>query len=178
MSKSWFASDYHFDHKNILKYDKRPFDSVEEMNEEIISNHNALVSDDDDVYFLGDFCFSNKAEDYLKQLKGNLYFIRGNHDNSDIIRLYKKYGTYLGDFKEIRVNGTNITLCHYAMKVWNKSHYGAWHLYGHSHGSLPDDINSNSFDVGVNCHDYKPLEYSDVKAIMAKKEFKPIDHHK
>jgi calcineurin-like phosphoesterase family protein len=63
------------------------------------------------------------------------------------------------------------------MKVWNKSHHGAWHLYGHSHGSLPDDINSLSFDVGVDSHDYKPISYEEVKRIMKKKIFKPLDHH-
>ena len=33
----------------------------------------------------------------------------------------------------------DIVLCHYAMRVWQKSHYGAWMLYGHSHGTLPDN---------------------------------------
>ena len=43
-----------------------------------------------------------------------------------------------------------IVLCHYAMRVWNKSHHGNFMLYGHSHGSLADDPNSMSFDVGGN----------------------------
>ena len=30
-----------------------------------------------------------------------------------------------------------VVLCHYAMRVWDRSHYGSWHLYGHSHGNLP-----------------------------------------
>ena len=64
------------------------------------------------------------------------------------------------------------------MKVWDKSHHGAWHLYGHSHGSLPDDPNSLSFDIGCNIHDYYPLEFEDVRKIMSTKTFKPIDHHK
>jgi hypothetical protein len=33
--------------------------------------------------------------------------------------------------------GQPIVLCHYAMRVWNRSHHGAWHLYGHSRGNLP-----------------------------------------
>ncbi|MFK5004710.1 hypothetical protein ACI4AP_29375, partial [Klebsiella pneumoniae] len=70
-----------------------------------------------------------------------------------------------------------IVLCHYAMEVWNKSHHQAWHLYGHSHGSLPDNPNAKKFDVGVDCHNYTPLSYQDVKNIMARKNFKPFDHH-
>jgi len=63
------------------------------------------------------------------------------------------------------------------MRVWNKSHHGAWHLYGHSHGTLPDDKNSLSFDVGVDCHNFTPINFEQVSAIMKKKNFKPIDHH-
>ena len=64
------------------------------------------------------------------------------------------------------------------MRVWNKSHHGAWQLYGHSHGSLPDDPNALSFDVGCMLFDYEPLEFEDVKKIMSNKNYKPVDHHK
>jgi calcineurin-like phosphoesterase family protein len=50
--------------------------------------------------------------------------------------------------------------------------------YGHSHGSLPDDNKSLSFDVGCDSHNYRPISYDEVKKIMSKKTFKPIDHHK
>ena len=66
-----------------------------------------------------------------------------------------------------------IVLFHYAMRTWNASHWGTYHLYGHSHGSLPDDINSLSFDIGVDCHNYYPLNYAEVKAIMQRKEWVP-----
>jgi calcineurin-like phosphoesterase family protein len=78
---------------------------------------------------------------------------------------------------EIAVEGQDITLCHYALRVFNKSHHGSWHLYGHSHGTLPDDPNSLSFDVGVDCHNYFPISLDQVKKIMSKKTWKPIDHH-
>jgi calcineurin-like phosphoesterase family protein len=71
----------------------------------------------------------------------------------------------------------DITLLHYALRVWNKSHYSSWHLYGHSHGSLPDDPNSMSFDVGIDCHNYTPISFEQVKAIMARKTYVPVDHH-
>lgn len=178
MKKTFFSSDWHLGHKNIITYDKRPFDSVEEMNNTIIKNYNSVVGPDDDFFYLGDFCFDrHRAEEFLSQLQGNLYFIRGNHDNHDMIKAYRKFGYYFGDFAEVKVNGQSITLCHYAMKVWNKSHRGTWHLYGHSHHSLPDDPHSLSFDIGVNGHNYYPLEFSQVEKIMSKKSWKPIDHH-
>lgn len=177
--KNWFSSDWHLSHHNIIKYDKRPFNNIAEMNETIIDNYNSVVNKTDNFYFLGDFCFNIKdAEYFLKELNGNLFFIKGNHDKSDMIKLYNKYGTYLGEQKKINVNGQEIVLNHYAMRVWDKSHHGVWHLYGHSHGSLPDDPNSLLFDIGCNIHNYYPLEFEDVRKIMSTKTFKPIDHHK
>ncbi|MFT5024909.1 MAG: calcineurin-like phosphoesterase family protein, partial [Candidatus Azotimanducaceae bacterium] len=42
------------------------------------------------------------------------------------------------------------------------AHHGNWHLYGHSHGTLPDLEDQLCFDVGVDCHDFYPLAYEDV----------------
>lgn len=64
-------------------------------------------------------------------------------------------------------------LLHYAMRVWRSSFRGTWHLYVHSHGSLTDDPTMNSFDVGVDCHDFYPLSYEEVKHIMSLKTWKP-----
>jgi calcineurin-like phosphoesterase family protein len=177
--KYYFTSDTHFSHANIIKYCNRPFKNTVEMNDTIINNWNAVVSPDDIVYHLGDFTFGK--EDYmltsvLKRLNGYIILIKGNHDRLAWKNRDKFYASS-DSYREIEVNGQEITLCHYAMRVWNKSHRGAWHLYGHSHGTLPDDPNSLSFDCGVDCHNYKPLSFDEVAAIMAKKTFKPIDHH-
>ena len=70
-----------------------------------------------------------------------------------------------------------IVLCHYALRVWDKSHYGTWALYGHSHGTLPDNPHARAIDVGVDCHDFAPVSYERVREIMAAKTFVPVDHH-
>ena len=68
-----------------------------------------------------------------------------------------------------------IVLFHYAMRVWQASHHGTYHIYGHSHGELPDDLNALSFDVGVDCHNYAPINYQDIKNIMKNKNWtKPL----
>lgn len=176
--KYYFSSDYHIDHFNVIRFDKRPFTTVEQMNEVIIANHNAIVTNEDDFYFLGDFSFNmQRAEYYLQRFNGNKFFIRGNHDKDNMIKLYEKHSTYLGELKEIVIQEQRITLCHYAMKVWNQSHRLAWHLYGHSHLSLPDDPNSLSFDVGIMGNNYKPYSFEDVQARMSRKTYKPKDHH-
>ena len=76
--KHYFSSDFHLDHTNILKYDNRPFASIEDMNEEIIKNHNRTVNPEDNFYFLGDFAFSKdrfRIEQLLKSLNGTLFFL-------------------------------------------------------------------------------------------------------
>lgn len=180
----WFTADTHFGHANIIKYCKRPFKDSVEMNETIISNWNSVVDRNDMIFHLGDFCLGPKEkniadgyfDDLIKRLNGFIVFIKGNHDRTAWANRHKFCSAH-DSYHEIEINGKDITLCHYAMRVWNKSHHGAWQLYGHSHGSLPDDPYSLSFDVGVDCHNFTPIGFEQVEQIMAKKQWKPIDHH-
>lgn len=54
----FYIADTHFNHSNIIGFDNRPFSSVEEMNETLIHNWNSVVKHGDQVYILGDFCWS------------------------------------------------------------------------------------------------------------------------
>ena len=83
--KIWFTSDTHWNHANIIKYCKRPFANVEEMDDALISNWNAVVDKGDHVYHLGDFCWGKRDGwiKYLKLLNGNIHIIKGNHDLKD-----------------------------------------------------------------------------------------------
>lgn len=180
--KVFFTSDTHFGHKNIIKYCNRPFKNVTEMNEKLIANWNAKVGPYDTVFHLGDFCFidsEDKQRNLINRLNGKINFIDGNHDH-DLNRSLMNRA--LGSLVEVDflINGEKkkFVLCHYAMRIWNKSHHGAIHLYGHSHGSLPDDRNALSMDVGCDCHNYTPISISEVMNFMSKKDYKPIDHHK
>lgn len=160
--------------------------SIEQMTEGMIQRWNSVVPPSGLVYHLGDMFLTNSVEDAIdirNRLNGRIRYIVGNHD-----KIAKKMRQCFDSFDEIdeikiedssaREGEQSIVLCHYAMRVWNKSHHGTWMLYGHSHGSLPDDPHALSFDVGVDCHNYTPLSYSRVKEIISKKTFKPIDHHR
>jgi calcineurin-like phosphoesterase family protein len=57
----WFTADFHLGHKNIIRYCNRPFQTVEEMNQEILERLNSRVKANDILYFLGDFCIGPKA---------------------------------------------------------------------------------------------------------------------
>ena len=187
--KTFFSSDHHFGHFNVIKYANRPFASVNEMDNELIRRHNSVVSKHDVVYFIGDFAFYRDPEkivELLRKMNGEKHFISGNHDKSMYTDLVmKQFQTFSKTpYREIYVQDADarggrqsITLCHYAMRVWNKSHHGAFHLYGHSHGSLPDNPHSLSFDIGVDSWNFTPVSYERVKEVMASKDWQPIDHH-
>ena len=78
----FFTSDTHFGHTNIMKYCKRPFETVEEMDQTIIDNWNSVVRPEDIVFHLGDFgfCGSLRLREIVDQLNGKIYLITGNHD--------------------------------------------------------------------------------------------------
>jgi len=83
----WFAADLHLGHWNIVKYCKRPFTSVAEMDKALIENWNSVVGKDDFVYHLGDFALGSrdKIKFYEDQLNGKIIHIKGNHDNHNFI---------------------------------------------------------------------------------------------
>ena len=174
MKNIFFTADTHFGHNAIRRFCDRPFDTVKKMDEALIQNWNALIRPRDTVYHLGDFSY--KAADdlhcYLKRLNGKIHLVLGNHDNHNL-RVDCGSLKSVNDLLTVNIDGQRITLCHYAMRVWPASHRGSWHLYGHSHGKLPDDPNSLSIDVGVDCHDYFPIPFDRVKELMAEKTWIP-----
>ena len=173
---TFFTSDTHLGHSNIIKLSDRPFVDIREMDETIIANWNARVRPSDTVWHLGDFTWvkGDEAEGYLKRLNGKINLVWGNYD-SDAVRSWSRWqSSQFG--AEIRLEGHRITLCHYAMRVWNKSHKGALMLYGHSHGNLPGS--SQSLDVGVDYWDMRPVTLEEILARMATlPQYTCEDHH-
>jgi len=173
----WFTADTHFGHKNIIEHSKRPFSSVEEMDETLIKNWNAVVKKGDFVYHLGDFSW-NKPDDgikYLNRLAGTVCLIRGNHEPIAKCQKLQKKFHWIKDLHMIQIKGQEIVLCHYAMQTWNKKYQGSWHLFGHSHGKIPTD-DSFRMDVGVDCHNYEPISFDFISSIMSQKRGIYDDH--
>jgi calcineurin-like phosphoesterase family protein len=174
MPNTWFTSDTHFGHARIIELANRPFSTVEAMDEEMIVRWNEVVRPGDQVFHLGDFAFSDH-DPYLRLLHGQKRLIVGNHDHSDRIKKATRWHT-VDQLLHVTVEGIPLVLCHYAMRVWRKSHHGAVHLYGHSHGNLPGD--SRSCDVGVDCWHFRPISLGEICEHLAM--FPPRvepDHH-
>ena len=180
MSKIFFTSDHHFGHKNIIQFSERPFKDVAEMDDILIERWNEKVSPEDEVYHLGDMGLSSsgKLRKILDRLNGKIYLINGNHEKS--AQTCHTRFEWIKDYYELVIKDDEfergeqlIVLFHYSMREWNASHWGTYHLYGHAHGTLADDPTSLSFDIGVDCHNFYPLSYEEVKAIMKTKKWKP-----
>ena len=157
--KTWFISDYHFGHNKPFIYQPRGFSNIFDHNESLIGVHNSLIHPGDKVYFLGDFCFDNNFDFWLNKLNGKFTFIEGNHDK-DFFKYLKttrssNVESYNHGFIDIKLGEQPVTLCHYAMHSWNKSHFNAWHLYGHHHSKT--DFGGKTLNVSVDNLDNKPI---------------------
>ena len=166
----WFTSDWHLEHKNIMKYSRRPFNSVNDMNWTIINNFNSKIDENDVVYFLGDFCFNKyKTEEFLNAITGKIHFIMGNHDRG-VKHLFRRYGETVSDITVLRHNDVSITLCHYPMVTFSRSHFNSWQLYGHHHRDTSQQIKGKRMNVGVDVHNFEPISIKKVARYMEKHE--------
>jgi calcineurin-like phosphoesterase family protein len=180
----YFTSDFHFSHK-LVALETRSFKALEEHDQCILDGLNSTLKSGDILYFLGDWMLGSsratvqKAIEYRHKIKcKQIFMVWGNHDK--YLRRkpeFEKWFVKCSDLMDIKIEEQSIVLCHYAMRTWNKAHYKSWMLYGHSHGSLPDNPNALSVDVGVDCWGFKPVSYEQLIEVMAKKEPKPVDHH-
>lgn len=170
---TYFTSDTHFGHKNIIEYCNRPFTSVEEMDKIMIFNWNSKVNHEDTIYHGGDLALHKNPEKYFYRLNGIKHLIKGNHDSSKTTKLPWES---INNILEIKVDKQRIILCHYSMRVWNKCHYGSIMLFGHSHGNLSE--NNQSLDIGVDSWKYTPTTLEEIKQrLKTLPTFISGDHH-
>lgn len=143
MNKIYYIADMHCGHKNVIKFDSRPFKSVGEMDKALINNWNSVVDNLDAVYILGDFCWDKEDRwiEVLKQLKGKKYLILGNHDLKRLTPKVKGYFSGIYDYREIKDNGRRVILCHYPIPFYkNDYNPDVYHLYGHIHVTIENDF--------------------------------------
>lgn len=170
---NYYISDIHLHHPKCLEFDHRPFNSEEEMETEIIKRWNAKITANDNVYILGDFSMERKdvekVNHVLRQLKGNKFLIKGNHDH-----YLKKKGFDISlfagvyDYKCLIDNGQVVVLSHYPILVWDRRKYGSIHLYGHVH-AYNDAIDysylrslKNAYNVGCMHWNYEPVTLAEI----------------
>ena len=172
----FFTADTHFGHSNIIRHSNRPYENAHEMDEALIANWNKVVKQTDTVYHLGDISVlrPERTREILDRLKGKIYLICGNHERSAKHAKCASRFEWIKDYFVLKLPfDISLVLFHYSLRVWEKKHYGAWHLYGHSHGSLPPVEGSFSLDVGVDCWNYFPVSFHTIQAEMERRGWEP-----
>lgn len=141
MGKVFFTADLHFGHENVIKFDARPFETVEEMDEELIRRWNEKVGKGDLVYVLGDMIWKTRnsdAETLIKRLNGQIILIKGNHDRFLHNAKAKNALAGVKDYDDICVkledgSERRVILFHQYIPFYIGHRHEAIHLFGHSH---------------------------------------------
>lgn len=180
------CSDLHFQHANICRgtseWDDlggcRDFESLEEMNSTLLDSINSSVMEDDVLIYLGDWSFGGKK--YVQHFRDkvnckNIHFVLGNHDHyilqdHELRKIFSSVSSYI----ELFYKENLFVFFHYGMRVWNQSHHGSIHCFGHSHGSLPPI--GRSLDVGWDVFK-RPLSLEEIIEMLEDVPAHEIDHH-
>lgn len=151
----YVIGDTHFGHDNIIEYCERPFDSVAEMNDELVRRWNNKISERDTVIHLGDVRHHPDpatTAHWLEQLNGEVLLIRGNHDGD--VGQNEAYHT-----------ATSATIQHGRYDFYLEHQpvgFSGWQIHGHAHCN--DLVNyplinraSQRANVSVELIGYRPL---------------------
>ena len=163
MAKVYLISDMHFGHANIMKYENRPFSTVEDMDNTIVNNWNKTVNKDDKVFILGDVSFYNKdkTRDIINRLRGYKTLIIGNHDKDRSLTWWKDTG-----FQEVYqypiIYNEFYILSHEPLYLNENMPYA--NIHGHIHHLRYDS--RQFYNVSVECIDYTPVDFEKIKEII------------
>ena len=137
-----WRGDTHFGHANVIKHDVRPFENVEEMDRYLIEAWNSRVTDNDDVYIIGDFTFRNvkSVRWYAEQLNGHKHLILGNHDmlKPEDVQVFDSIEKMMHVTDRLCGEKAELCLCHYPIAEYNGYYKGHYHIYGHIHNNKND----------------------------------------
>jgi calcineurin-like phosphoesterase family protein len=164
--ETFFISDTHFGHKNIITFDSlrpfRPFDTIEEHNAELVRRWNSVVRPKDIIWHLGDFCFGRRWLDIAGELNGSKRLVLGNHDTlqtADYLRFFHKvYGAV--EFKGMIL--THIPVHPQQLDRFRRN------VHGHLHAEKLDDPRY----INVSCEqiDLTPISIDELMARAAIRE--------
>lgn len=165
MGRVWFTADLHLGHENILRFCKRPFDSIGQHDEALIANWNSVVGPSDTIFVVGDFAHKmdpSRVRRIFERLSGEKHLVIGNHDPRHTQELP---WASVSERLAVSVDGARLLLDHYPGRSWAGSNRGVTQLFGHTHGRLEDLW--NACDVGVDRWGYTPVSWPQIRARLA-----------
>jgi calcineurin-like phosphoesterase family protein len=155
MSDFYVTSDLHLNHQNIIQYCGRPFSSMEEMNEMLVSNWNSIVKDEDTIYVVGDVIMGRTEwiDGTLSRLKGNKILISGNHDKPRMRYLHANFSE-VHKRMDVEFEGKTILLKHHPLYAELPPEY-AFQICGHVHNNWK--VKDRVINASVDVWDFKPV---------------------
>ena len=177
----WLTSDQHWGHANVLHLGKgRPFNTIDEMNTALINNYNAVVKENDEVYFLGDVAYrgsANQVVNILRRLNtSKRYLLIGNHDHKNLKDpSFRMCFDWIKDYHELNYNKRLYVMSHYPFASWRSSGHGSIMIHGHTHNNT-DNSKYYRIDVGVDnplCA-LAPISIDCIESIMKNKKTETI----
>jgi calcineurin-like phosphoesterase family protein len=182
---TFFTSDLHLGHANIINLCKRPFADGETMDRTLIDRWNGVVGHEDEVWVIGDFAYRSPkaAPAYLAQLQGVKHLVTGNHDSTDTARAKGWASVQALAEIDLKADGAacHIVMCHYALRTLPRMAKGGLNFYGHSHGRLngyQTTRGGGQLDVGVDCWDFRPVSLTEIlRRIRTLPVMPGGDHH-
>ena len=171
----YFTSDLHLGHWNIARYCNRPFKSLKDMDDKLITNINERVKEEDTLFHIGDFCFSHSSEatdapkkpyEYYRNLIKckNIIFLRGNHDRNNSVKTpIQSLVIFHG--------GHNINLVHdpkFAISNYKLNFVGHVHNLWSFKKVLAGERYTICCNVGVDVNNFYPVTYGEIISKLTK----------
>lgn len=165
---TFFTSDQHFFHKNIIRYCNRPFKDEPAMRRQIIANYNSEVRKDDTVYFLGDVAMLGASQwEHLKgviqSLNGRKHLIFGNHDEFRWERYLDIGFLSVHSAHWMELEGVRLVMAH-DPAIYCTLDPGTVFLHGHIHTLYKSIPNQKVVNVGVDVWSFYPISINEIKA--------------
>jgi calcineurin-like phosphoesterase family protein len=162
--KTFFISDMHFGHTNIIKYENRPFESAAAMDITIIQNWNKVANRTSLIFVLGDVSFYHreKTQMILQNLHGKKILILGNHDKARSSKFWREVGfhevyKYPIIFRDFYILSHEPVYINLNMPYIN--------IHGHLHSTTMSTDNAQIkqfFNVSVEHINYTPIDFDTI----------------
>lgn len=148
---------------------KKIFNDYNVMHNHLLNKWNEKISEEDDVYIVGDFSNERgylKTTELLKSLNGNKYLIKGNNDNfldndkfdRKLFKFIKDY--YILDIKDYSDIIKKIVLFHYPILEWEGYYNNAMLIHGHWHKDKK--YHKLAFNTACDIHNFSPLSINEI----------------
>lgn len=157
---TYFIADTHFNDKNIFMLRQNIFSSFTEMNHILINNWNTIVSEDDEVFILGDIGIFKDNNPIISSLNSIKYLIKGNHDIYSVDYYLNSGITSVYDYPIIYNNF--FILSHEPLYVNINMPYV--NIYGHIHDNFNyNKVSACGYCVSADVIDFIPISFDNIK---------------